>query len=59
MTYDIVGPICESSDFLGKDREFQEMQSGELIAVADAGAYGAVMASTYNLHELPLEMALD
>ncbi len=59
MTFDIVGPICESSDFLGKDREFQEMQSGELIAIADAGAYGAVMASTYNLHELPLEMALD
>ena len=59
MIYDIVGPICESSDFLGKDREFQEMQSGELIAIADAGAYGAVMASTYNLHDLPLEMALD
>ncbi len=59
LTYDVVGPICESSDFLGKDREFQEMHSGELIAIADAGAYGAVMASSYNLHELPLEMALD
>ncbi len=56
---DIVGPICESSDFLGKDREFQEMQSGELIAIADAGAYGAVMASSYNLQEFPLELAID
>ncbi len=59
INYDIVGPICESSDFLGKDREFQEMQSGELIAIADAGAYGAVMASSYNLQEFPLELAID
>lgn len=57
--YDIVGPICESSDFLAKGRTMQEMKSEEFLAVADAGAYGAVMASHYNMHELPLEICLD
>jgi diaminopimelate decarboxylase len=59
VTYDVVGPICESSDFLAKDRSLQEMKADELVAIADAGAYGAVMASTYNLHDLPLEITLD
>lgn len=55
-TYDVVGPICESSDVLGKNRSFQETFSGEYVAIADAGAYGYAMASTYNEHELPEQL---
>ena len=54
--YDVVGPICESSDVLGKDRELPQMLPGESIVVADTGAYGMVMANHYNQHELPLEL---
>ena len=53
--YDVVGPICESSDFLGRDRPFHSLQQGDFLAIADSGAYGRSMASTYNLHELPQE----
>ena len=45
---DIVGPICESSDFLAKDREIEECRPGESLAVMSAGAYGFAMASNYN-----------
>ena len=45
---DVVGPICESGDFLAKDREIQPFKSGELFAVASAGAYGFTMSSNYN-----------
>jgi len=45
---DVVGPICESSDFFAKDRYLPEMQPGELLAVMSAGAYGFAMASNYN-----------
>lgn len=51
--YDVVGPICESSDVLGKNRELPETHQGEWLAIADAGAYGFAMASTYNEHVLP------
>lgn len=46
--FDIVGPICESGDFLAKDREISEVKQGELIAVMGAGAYGFSMSSNYN-----------
>ncbi len=46
---DIVGPICESGDFFGKDRRLPRMQRGDLLAVMSAGAYGYVMASNYNV----------
>jgi diaminopimelate decarboxylase len=46
--YDIVGPICESADFLGKDRYLPDLKSGDLIAIRSAGAYGFVMSSNYN-----------
>lgn len=59
INYDIVGPICESSDFLAKDRMLQEMHPDEFIAIADTGAYGAVMASHYNMHDLPIELCLE
>ncbi|MCB0419817.1 MAG: diaminopimelate decarboxylase [Bdellovibrionales bacterium] len=56
--YDIVGPICESSDVLGKDRALPILEQGDFIAVADAGAYGAVMANAYNSHSLPKEFVV-
>ncbi len=45
---DVVGPVCESGDFLAKDRSFPEVKPGDLLAVMSAGAYGFVMASNYN-----------
>jgi len=45
---DIVGPVCESGDFLAKDRMLAAVKPGELLAVMSAGAYGFVMASNYN-----------
>ncbi|MDR1699414.1 MAG: diaminopimelate decarboxylase [Prevotellaceae bacterium] len=51
--YDVVGPICESSDIFGTDRELNKVRRGDLIAIRSAGAYGEVMASQYNLRKLP------
>jgi diaminopimelate decarboxylase len=51
--YDIVGPVCESSDTFGKYVELPETRRGDLIAIRSAGAYGEVMASRYNLRDLP------
>lgn len=56
---DIVGPLCESSDTLGKDRRLPRPQAGDLFAVLDAGAYGAVMASNYNRRPMPAEVLVD
>jgi len=58
IIYDIVGPICESSDFLAKDVSLSQLKQGDLVAIADAGAYGFTMASQYNSHELPAEIAV-
>ena len=49
INYDVVGPICESSDCFGKDVAMPETKRGDLIALRTAGAYGEVMASAYNL----------
>lgn len=51
--YDVVGPICESSDVFGKDIELNKAHRGDLIALRSAGAYGEVMASQYNCRQLP------
>jgi len=51
--YDIVGPVCESSDTFGKYVEMPETKRGDLIAIRSAGAYGETMASRYNLRDLP------
>ena len=51
--YDVVGPICESSDVFGKDVELNKARRGDLIALRSAGAYGEVMASQYNCRQLP------
>jgi diaminopimelate decarboxylase len=56
---DIVGPLCESSDTLGKDRRLARPSVGDVFAVLDAGAYGAVMASNYNRRPLPAEVLVD
>ncbi|MEP3439338.1 MAG: diaminopimelate decarboxylase [Hoeflea sp.] len=53
---DIVGPVCESGDYLAKDRELPALKSGDLIAVGSAGAYGAVQAGTYNTRLLVPEV---
>lgn len=51
--YDVVGPICESSDVFGKEVELNKAHRGDLIALRSAGAYGEVMASQYNCRHLP------
>lgn len=51
--YDVVGPICESSDCFGKSIVLPETKRGDLIAIRSAGAYGEVMANAYNLRQLP------
>ena len=53
---DVVGPVCESGDFLAKDREIKKVNKGELIAVMSAGAYGFSMASNYNSRPRPAEV---
>jgi diaminopimelate decarboxylase len=56
ITADVVGPVCESGDFLALDRSLPEPQPGELLAVMTAGAYGAVQAGTYNTRALVPEV---
>lgn len=51
--YDVVGPICESSDCFGKEVQLPETARGDLVAIRSTGAYGETMASCYNLRELP------
>jgi diaminopimelate decarboxylase len=53
VKYDVVGPVCESSDVFGKLIELPETKRGDIIAIRSAGAYGEAMASRYNLRELP------
>ena len=59
ITADIVGPLCETSDTLGKERRLPRPKPGDLFAVLDAGAYGAVMASNYNRRTMPAEVLVD
>lgn len=59
QTVDVVGPICESSDFLARDRELPEVKSGELLAVFSAGAYGFTMSSQYNARPRAAEVLVD
>lgn len=55
--YDVVGPICESADFFGKDRDLSEVNQDDFIVVRDCGAYAATMSSDYNLQERALEVS--
>ncbi|SEL64302.1 diaminopimelate decarboxylase [Halomonas daqiaonensis] len=57
-THDVVGPVCETGDFLGKDRALA-IAAGDLLAVRSAGAYGFAMASNYNSRPRPAEVMVD
>ena len=59
LTADVVGPICESGDFLAKDRELMKPEPGELLAVMSAGAYGFTMSSNYNSRPRVAEVMVD
>jgi diaminopimelate decarboxylase len=56
---DVVGPVCESGDFLARDREMPDMQPGDLLAICTAGAYGFVQASNYNSRPRPAEILVE
>ena len=56
VEYDVVGPICESSDVLGRARVMPKLQEGDWLAIGEAGAYGMSMASGYNAHAMPREL---
>ena len=58
LYYDIVGPVCETGDFLGKERQLS-LQQGDLLAVRSAGAYGFTMSSNYNSRPRPAEVMVD
>lgn len=57
-TYDLVGPVCESGDFIGLDRDLA-LQPGDLLAICSAGAYGFCMSSNYNTRPRPAEVMVD
>jgi diaminopimelate decarboxylase len=59
MNADVVGPVCETGDFLGQDRDLPRMKPGDLIAVSTAGAYGAVQSGTYNTRLLVPEVLVN
>ena len=58
-SYDVVGPVCESSDIFGTNRKLPRLQSGDLVAILNAGAYGAAMSSNYNTRSLPPEILIE
>ncbi|PWT79688.1 MAG: diaminopimelate decarboxylase [Blastocatellia bacterium] len=57
--YEIAGPVCESSDIVGRNRRLPSLEVGDLLAIRDAGAYGSAMASNYNRRPLPAEVLVD
>ena len=56
---DIVGPVCESSDVMAKDRWFPKVKEGDLVAIFSAGAYGFTMSSSYNSRPRTCEILVD
>jgi diaminopimelate decarboxylase len=59
LPYQVVGPICETGDTFARDRELPVMKNGDLVAIMNSGAYGAVMSSTYNTRPLVPEVLVD
>ncbi len=59
LTVDVVGPVCETGDYLARDRELPEMAAGDLMAIMSAGAYGAVQSGTYNTRALIPEVLVS
>ena len=57
--YEIDGPVCESTDVVGRDRTLPPLAVGDLLAIRDTGAYGSAMASNYNRRPLPAEVLVD
>jgi len=58
-SFDVVGPICESGDFLGTDRKFIDLKEGDILAIMGAGAYGFSMSSNYNARPRPIEVLVE
>ncbi len=58
-TVDVVGPVCESGDFLARDRPLPPLQGGDVLAVLDAGAYGLSLSSNYNTRPRPPEVLVE
>lgn len=58
-TTDVVGPVCETGDFLARERELPVMQEGDLLAILDAGAYGSTLSSNYNTRGRAAELLVD
>ena len=58
-TYDVVGPVCESSDRFAKDRKIAPLKTGDLVAIMSAGAYGAAQSSQYNTRPLVPEILVN
>jgi len=56
---DLVGPVCESGDFLAQDRDLPDVGEGGLLAIMSAGAYGYAMSSNYNSRRRPAEVLVD
>ncbi|KKN40405.1 hypothetical protein LCGC14_0733590 [marine sediment metagenome] len=59
LTYEIVGPICESGDVIGKNRKLPELKEGDYLAILDAGAYGFTMSNVYNSRPRSAEILLN
>jgi diaminopimelate decarboxylase len=59
IAVDVVGPVCESGDFLAQDRRIADVAAGDLLAIMTAGAYGAVQAGTYNTRLLVPEVLVS
>jgi len=59
LTADVVGPLCETGDFLAQDREMPDVAPGDLLAILTVGAYGYVLASNYNTRPRPAEVMVD
>ena len=59
MRADVVGPVCETGDYMALDRDIAPVEAGDLIAIGSAGAYGAVQASTYNTRALVPEVLVS
>ena len=57
--FDVVGPVCETGDFFARDRQLEELQPGDLLAVLDTGAYGMSLASNYNSRARPAEVLVS
>ena len=58
-TTDVVGPVCETGDFFARDRELPVVGEGDLLAILDTGAYGAVLSSNYNTRSKPAEVLVE